>query len=292
MLAPLRIVAVLAVSALLIGSTAGCAPRHAAPSSFGAPADSSSVPVTGSPDGSPPVPSPAPSGSPGGSPSAKPAGNPFLGRVPVFPPAPPATPIALPDGPNAPLYHRLKVDQPVAFLTMDDGWTQLPEAIQLMQAAHIRFTMFLIAPVAAKSPTFFKSLEQAGGVIEDHTITHPDLKGKSYSTQHHEMCDSAPTLKQTFGRQPLLFRPPFGDQDSTTLQVAHDCGYRAVVDWAETVDKGIVRYQTPDHVVKAGDIILMHFRPAFVDDVLAALNAIKAAGLTPALLEDYLAPAA
>jgi hypothetical protein len=31
----------------------------------------------------------------------------------------------------------------------------------------------------------------------------------------------------------------------------------------------------------------MHFRPAFPDDVLAALNAIKNSGLTPALLDDY-----
>ena len=31
----------------------------------------------------------------------------------------------------------------------------------------------------------------------------------------------------------------------------------------------------------------MHFRPAFPDDFIAALAAIKSAGLTPALLEDY-----
>jgi hypothetical protein len=32
----------------------------------------------------------------------------------------------------------------------------------------------------------------------------------------------------------------------------------------------------------------MHFRPAFVKDFLAALRAIRRAGLTPALLEDYI----
>ena len=43
-----------------------------------------------------------------------------------------------------------------------------------------------------------------------------------------------------------------------------------------------------DQVVQPGDIILMHFRPAFVKDFLAALRAIHRAGLTPALLEDYI----
>jgi len=42
------------------------------------------------------------------------------------------------------------------------------------------------------------------------------------------------------------------------------------------------------HTLKPGDIVLMHFRPAFVKDFLAALNAIHKAGLTPALLDDYL----
>jgi hypothetical protein len=50
-----------------------------------------------------------------------------------------------------------------------------------------------------------------------------------------------------------------------------------------------VAYQTAEHRIHPGDIILMHFRPAFTSDVLAALNAIHNAGLTPALLEDYVA---
>src|SRR5690349_20996243 len=138
----------------------------------------------------------APSASP--TPSSPPApsapANPYLAMVPMFDPAPVAQPIAVPPGPVAPIYHRLPVQQRVAFLTMDDGQVQLPEAIPLMQAAHIRFTMFLIAPVAAHNPSFFQQLVAAGGVIEDHTITHPELKGKSYAFQHHEVCEAKGSL--------------------------------------------------------------------------------------------------
>jgi peptidoglycan/xylan/chitin deacetylase (PgdA/CDA1 family) len=172
---------------------------------------------------------------------------------------------------------------------MDDGQTQLPQAIPLMQAAHIRFTMFLIAPVAAKNPAFFKQLVAAGGVVEDHTITHPEMKGTSYAFQQHEVCGARTSLEQTFGSNLTLFRPPYGDYDQTTLRAVHDCGLKAAFHWSETVNDGKVFYQTDDHHIQAGDIILMHFRPAFVQDVLAALTAIHDAGLTPALLEDYLA---
>ncbi|MFD0594941.1 hypothetical protein ACFQZ4_23250 [Catellatospora coxensis] len=49
-----------------------------------------------------------------------------------------------------------------------------------------------------------------------------------------------------------------------------------------------MRYQTAKKVVQPGDVLLMHFRPALMDDLLGALNAIYKSGLTPALLEDYI----
>jgi peptidoglycan/xylan/chitin deacetylase (PgdA/CDA1 family) len=199
-------------------------------------------------------------------------------------------PITLPGGPDAPFFTRLPTTQPVAFLTIDDGWIRSAQDIALMAAANIPFTMFLIAPLAAQNADFFRQLTRLGGAVGDHTISHPSLRGRPYDFQHHEMCDSATSLAKTFGSRPLLFRPPFGNYDGTTLRAAHDCGYTAVLNWSETVDKGIVRYQTAKHEIRPGDIILMHFRPAFVDDVLAALRAIHAAGLTPAVLSNYLIP--
>jgi peptidoglycan/xylan/chitin deacetylase (PgdA/CDA1 family) len=221
------------------------------------------------------------------SPKRSTAPNPFLARVPKFPPAPAPERIALPDRAEAPIYHRLPVAQPVAFLTIDDGLVRQPQAIQLMQAAHIPFTMFLIAPVAAANPQFFKAMEQAGGVVEDHTVNHANLRGRSYEAQRKEICDAVSTLSDAFGSPPKLFRPPYGDYDQTTLRAVHDCGLKAAFHWSETVNYGKVNYQTSLHRIRPGDIILMHFRAAFVNDVLAALTAIHDAGLTPALLEDY-----
>ncbi len=208
--------------------------------------------------------------------------------LPTFAPPPPPQPITVPIGSTAPIYQRLPVHQPVAFLTMDDGQTQLPIASKLMQAAHIPFTMFLIAPVAAKNPPFFRQLEDAGGVIEDHTITHPVMRGLSYERQRHEICTARDSERTTFGITPRFFRPPYGEYDHNTLKAAHDCGLQAVFSWSETVNDGKVYYQTSSAKIEPGDIILMHFRPAFVADVKAALAAIHAAGLTPALLENYL----
>jgi peptidoglycan/xylan/chitin deacetylase (PgdA/CDA1 family) len=209
-----------------------------------------------------------------------------LARIPHFPPAPPPKPVSVPAGASAGWYSAIPTDQPIAFITIDDGWTRDPRTLALLQAAHVPVTLFLEINAIKADPGFFTRLQPAGAVIEAHTISHPELKGKSYDAQKHEICGSADELGRLYGRRPLLFRPPFGDKDATTLRVVHDCGMKAAFFWKETTDKGVVHYQAGSKV-KAGDIVLMHFRPAFVDDFLAVLQAIAAAGLTPARLEDY-----
>ena len=210
-----------------------------------------------------------------------------LSDVPLFPPAPAPEPIVLPPGDQVPFLSRIPVTQPVAFLTIDDGYLKNPEAEKLFAAAHVPVTLFLTTDAIQDDPAYFDRLRSYGAVIEAHTISHPELAGRSYAFQQHQICDGADRLARWYGRRPVLFRPPFGDKDSTTLRAAKDCGMTAAFMWKETVNKGKVRYQE-GRTVQPGDIILMHFRPAFVQDYLAALKAIHRAGLTPALLEDYI----
>ena len=127
----------------------------------------------------------------------------------------------------------------------------------------------------------------AGCVIEGHTVSHPKLLELSYDDQRYQLCKATDQLEEWYGRRPVFFRPPYGEKNDDTMRAAWSCGLKVGFHWRATVDKGIVYYQAQDKRLHPGDIILMHFRPAFPDDFVAALEAIKAAGLTPALLEDY-----
>jgi len=229
---------------------------------------------------------PAPAVSVSGAPAvAHSPASPY--RIPTFPAAPVPVPIKLAPGASAPFLSRIPTTQRVAFLTIDDGFVKTADGPKLIAAAHIPVTLFLTLNAIKDNPGYFAPMQHNGAVIEAHTITHSELRGKPYAFQRNEICGSADKLGRWYQRRPVLFRPPFGDKDANTLRAAHDCGMRAVFMWKETVDKGIVRYQE-GHSIKPGDIILMHFRPAFVKDFLAALQAIHRAGLTPALLEDYI----
>jgi peptidoglycan/xylan/chitin deacetylase (PgdA/CDA1 family) len=240
--------------------------------------------------------SPTPSASPSAvpTPSVQPAGKPvknlawYLAQAPDFPPPPPPQRVNLPESGSAAFWYRVPTKQKVAFITIDDGGlSRRPEVVDLIKRAGIPVTLFLNSPAATSYTSYFKAIQDAGGVVENHTITHTSLKGKPYDFQRREICGAADRLQQLFGRRPTLFRPPFGNRDATTLKAAHDCGAKVVFYWTQTVDKGIVRYQTAEKVVKPGDVLPMHFRPALMDDLLAALKAIHRSGLTPALLEDY-----
>jgi peptidoglycan/xylan/chitin deacetylase (PgdA/CDA1 family) len=215
----------------------------------------------------------------------------YLDHVPDFPKAPKPVPIDVPKGDSTPWWKRVPVPDghKVAFITIDDGGAaRTTEARQLIERADIPVTLFLNSPAAEKYTSYFKSILATGAHAQDHTVTHRNLKGQSYDFQYKEIKDCADKLEAIFGERPYLFRPPFGNYDSTTLKAARDNGMRVSFFWTQTVDAGIVRYQTSKKEVKPGDVLLMHFRPALADDLIGALTAIKESGLIPARLEDYL----
>lgn len=214
--------------------------------------------------------------------------NPYQARIPTFAPAPAAQRVALtsPGQGLAPVIGQVPTDQPVAFITIDDGQIRNPAAMELLRANNTPASAFLVSRVAAQDPAYFQSLE--GVPIQAHSVSHTSLRGKSYEQQRSEICGSADELAAMFGKRPTLFRPPYGEYDTVTQRAAYDCGMTAILYWRQSVTDGHVYYQTPEKKVQPGDIILMHFRQAVVEDYLAALQAIYDSGLTPALVEDYL----
>lgn len=276
--------AALTVLPAVSGWTVGRSVRHT-----GVPPRAAAVPsfrvVGAGPEPSVPAVPSAPTGVPMPASLPPPVGW-KLSDIPQFGPPLPPEPIELPEGDEVPFLSRIPVTQPVAFITIDDGILKNPEAPKLFAAAKVPVTLFLTTDDIQDDVPFFDGLRTYGAVIEAHTISHPELRGRSESFQRRQICGGADRLETWYGRRPVLFRPPFGDKDHTTLRVTKECGMRAAFMWKETVHEGKVRFQE-GNTVQPGDIMLMHFRPAFIKDFLAALKAIHKAGLRPALLEDY-----
>ena len=189
----------------------------------------------------------------------------------------------------APVVSRLHTSQPVVFLTIDDGAHKDPSDAAMMKKNRIKASLFLAKSFIDTDPDFFKQFVTSGSLIEDHTLTH-DLrmtKRQTYEQQKEEICGMAEYEEEHYGRRPTLFRPPGGAHTPAMQRAAHACGMRAVVTWMATVNGGAVQYQVGD-TLRPGDIVLMHFRPTFKEDLQAFIDAANAAGLHTELLEDAL----
>lgn len=188
----------------------------------------------------------------------------------------------------AELVHKVDTQDPVVFLTIDDGAHRDPAMIDLLRRHHIPATFFLTRSYADADPEFFERLrDETGGAIENHTATHANLLGQPIEVQRAEIGPVSDHFEDLFGQRPTLFRAPFGNSDATTLAAAGEAGARYVVHWGSTVNDGQIQFSGP-HEFRPGSIVLMHFRPSFAQDIAAFLAQAQANGLTPALLTDYL----
>ncbi len=83
-------------------------------------------------------------------------------------------------------------------------------------------------------------------------------------------------------------RPPYGEWNSDTVAAARSCRLRAVVLWSVSVGHGAIA--APAGSIRAGDIILLHFRDDLYTDLVTVFAQLDQLGLSVARLEDYLPP--
>jgi peptidoglycan/xylan/chitin deacetylase (PgdA/CDA1 family) len=188
----------------------------------------------------------------------------------------------------APVIARIPTNQPVVFLTIDDGAYKEPEAAAKMRAADVPASLFLTQRYIGAQPGYFSNIAtQTGSVIENHTLDHKDLHLLSYEDQKAEICGTNDIYAKVYGKRPTIMRPPYGSYNENTQRAAAACGLRGIIIWKALVQNGAMEYQATNSL-HPGDIVLMHFTPAFKQDLQAFIAASKTAGLQPQLLEDWL----
>jgi peptidoglycan/xylan/chitin deacetylase (PgdA/CDA1 family) len=196
-------------------------------------------------------------------------------------------PVALPATGSAPVFSRIPTTNQVIFLGIDDGMVRDPAVADLLKQANIPFTMFLQEGMAEQGVDYFRELQQYGGVVESHTINHPDLFTVSAGQMQSEVCGTLDPYQEMFGRRPTLFRPPYGNTNANVQAVAASCGYQAIVLWKGSTNDG--RFDLQDGTqLTPGDVVLMHFRTDLLVDLQKVFEVCKQQGFAIASLQDYL----
>lgn len=189
---------------------------------------------------------------------------------------------------RAPVVGHIATQQPVVFLTIDDGNYKDASVTAAMKRYNLKASLFLSDLFIWHNPQFFTALIDAGSLVENHTDRH-DLKMVQHNSpyQQREICGMSDIIARYYGRRPVLFRPPGGRYNDDTQRIVAECGMRAIMMWSARVERGVVEYQDGRTSLRAGDIVLMHFRPEFVQDLEAFVAAKNQAKLRVELLEDW-----
>jgi peptidoglycan-N-acetylglucosamine deacetylase len=187
----------------------------------------------------------------------------------------------------APVLSRIDTKEPVVFLGIDDGSTRLPDDLKLMTDAGVKASLYVLPANIAADPDYFRAFLDAGNLAENHTYDHKKLTELTYDEQKWDICAGADYVEKTYGRRPIFIRPSGGAFNIDTQRAAAACGMKAVVLWDAKANGGGMQYQG-EKKLKPGDIVLMHFRPEFVDDFNAFKQALDVSGLHTVLLEDWL----
>jgi peptidoglycan/xylan/chitin deacetylase (PgdA/CDA1 family) len=168
---------------------------------------------------------------------------------------------------------------PEVALTFDDGpGPYTPAILSVLERFHVHATFFSIGKMERYfSASTIREIED-GDVIGDHTESHPMLAQLSAHDQHEELFEQIARVELLGGKRPVLFRPPYGSFNASTMRELKALHLLMVL-WS--VDTGDYRQPGVSAIVenalagaRPGAIILMHDGGGVRTQTIAALPGI------------------
>jgi len=163
-------------------------------------------------------------------------------------------------------------------LTFDDGpqGGTTTNLLNALTANGLKATLFNEGQYAAANPGSVRAEVAAGMWIGNHSYTHPHLIQQSQASIDSELSRTQSAISSAGGGTPKLFRPPYGETNSTLKSVESKYGLKEIIwdvdsqDWNGASTSAIVSAASN---LQNGQVILMHEWPA---NTVAAIPQIAA----------------
>ena len=169
------------------------------------------------------------------------------------------------------------------YITIDDGWTPSAEVLAIMRRTHVPVTTFLIQKAAQQNLGYWRAFAAAGGLIADHTFSHPNLTKLPLRQATAQWAEDRAALGRWFGQTPDLGRPPYGASNRRVEVAAARGRLLALAGWSANMSGD--RVHTWDgKPLRAGEIVILHWVPGLGGQFAALLAQISALHLHPAPL--------
>jgi peptidoglycan/xylan/chitin deacetylase (PgdA/CDA1 family) len=164
-------------------------------------------------------------------------------------------------------------------LTFDDGpGPYTPGVLSVLERFGVHATFFEIGEMLRYFSASTEREVRDGDTIGDHTETHPEMATLSAHAQHEELFEQILHIELVGGPRPVLFRPPYGSYDATTmreLRAMHLLMVLWSVDTGDYLQPGVPAIvQRALAGARPGAIILMHDAGGTRTQTIAALPTI------------------
>lgn len=151
-------------------------------------------------------------------------------------------------------------------LTFDDGphETQTDKILEILDKYDVKATFFVLGKSAEAHPDVLRRVIDAGHEVGNHTYSHVLLSKQGDDSFFADVEKNQKLLKDEFGVEATLLRPPGGCFSDSAIKRAEEEGYKYVLwswktdarDWAGT--SAAVIASTIENNMHGGDIILLH----------------------------------
>ena len=152
-------------------------------------------------------------------------------------------------------------------LTFDDGpnSSTTSQLVNSLTGNGATAVVFPTGQNASGNPSGMQAYKNAGFTIGNHSWDHPHLVNMSASDIQSQLTRTQQAIQQTAGVTPQLFRPPYGESNSTLRQIESQLGLKEIIwdvdstDWNNASSSTI---RSAASRLTNGQIILMHDWPS------------------------------
>ncbi len=149
-------------------------------------------------------------------------------------------------------------------LTFDDGPDErvTPAIIDILEQYQVKANFFFLGSEVIKHPEVVQKAYLNGNLILSHSYHHVDLTQLGEADIKDELEKAGKAIQSVIGKEPVIFRPPYGETNGKLAGIAEEEGLAIVLwsidtlDWSQKEAENILK-NVEDHV-RNGDIILMH----------------------------------
>jgi peptidoglycan-N-acetylglucosamine deacetylase len=160
---------------------------------------------------------------------------------------------------------RLPEDGPRVALTFDDGPHKegTPAALELLRAAGVRATFFLIGEQVERNRSLAAEIAAAGHEIALHGYRHRLLLRRTVRELAGDLERAVDVIGDATGVAPVWYRPPYGVFSSGALRLVRERGWHPMLwsrwgrDWTRSATPASIARRLTDGLA-AGDVLLLH----------------------------------